>query len=93
MSLAAAVEYGEELEAGAKFPPVVVFYDGEKYWLADGYHRLAAHATAGKETIAAEVHEGTKRDAIPMRRYNHLASVWNPEDMLASCGPRHRSRR
>ncbi len=64
MSLAAAVEYREELEAGAEFPPVVVFYDGTTYWLADGYHRLAAHATAGKETIAAEIHEGTKRDAI-----------------------------
>ena len=64
LSPAAAVEYREELEAGTEFPPVVVFFDGETYWLADGYHRLAAHATAGKETIAAEVHEGTKRDAI-----------------------------
>ena len=64
MSVAAAIEYGDELHGGAEFPPVVVFFDGEKYWLADGNHRLTAHETEGRTTIQAEVHEGGKRDAI-----------------------------
>ena len=64
MSVAAAIEYGDELHGGAEFPPVVVFFDGEKYWLADGNHRLTAHEIEDKTTIQAEVHEGGKRDAI-----------------------------
>ena len=64
MSVAAAIEYGDELHGGAEFPPVVVFFDSNKYWLADGNHRLTAHETEGRTTIQAEVHEGSKRDAI-----------------------------
>lgn len=47
------------------FPPVVVFYDGAKYWLADGFHRLNAAHRSGKFTeIPADVRAGTQRDAI-----------------------------
>ena len=35
-------DYAEQMTAGATFPPIVVFYDGTHYWLADGFHRLAA---------------------------------------------------
>ncbi len=28
--------------AGAPFPPIIAYYDGSDYWLADGFHRLAA---------------------------------------------------
>jgi hypothetical protein len=67
------------LHQGAKFPPVVVFFDGTHYWLADGFHRLFAHqmlagneavsnllATLGQDVtqIAAEVRHGTQRDAV-----------------------------
>ena len=39
----AAVEaYAEAMKKGAVFPPVTVFYDGEEYWLADGFHRMSA---------------------------------------------------
>ena len=24
---------------GAEFPPLIVFFDGATYWLADGFHR------------------------------------------------------
>ncbi len=34
--------YHEDMHAGAAFPPLTVFHDGQRYWLADGYHRLAA---------------------------------------------------
>jgi hypothetical protein len=45
-------------------PPVTVFYDGSRYILADGFHRLAAHIRAGAADIACEVKAGTLRDAI-----------------------------
>jgi len=49
---------------GAFVDPVVVFYDGESYWLADGFHRVTAAERAGQPQIAATVHRGTQRDAI-----------------------------
>src|SRR5438270_477029 len=36
------VEYGEALIGGVELPNIDVFYDGEDYWLADGFHRLEA---------------------------------------------------
>jgi hypothetical protein len=61
-----AAEYAEAMQTGAQFPPVVVFYDGTDHWLADGFHRAAAaesvHGTDA--VIAAEVHQGTRRDAL-----------------------------
>jgi hypothetical protein len=43
---------------------VVVFYDGETYWLADGFHRVSAASRAGLTDIPAEVREGGQRDAL-----------------------------
>lgn len=70
-------DYQNEMRDGVVFPPVLVFYDGSAYWLADGFHRLLAHKLAymtpglpgepggyRKPTIAAEVRAGTRRDAI-----------------------------
>ena len=57
-------DYAEGIRYGAKFPPVVVFYDGESYWLADGFHRFLATDQAGKKSIVADVRQGTLRDAI-----------------------------
>lgn len=54
----------ESLGAGATLPPVVVFYDGTDHWLADGFHRVAAHRAAGALEIAADVRQGTRRDAV-----------------------------
>lgn len=62
--LNAVEEYTEAMLAGSVFPPVVVFYDGSDYWLADGFHRRNAAIGAGFETINAEVKSGTRRDAI-----------------------------
>lgn len=56
-------EYAEAMLEGAKFPPVIVYRDGSVHWLADGYHRLEAAEEAGKKNIAAEIRDGTKRDA------------------------------
>lgn len=57
-------EYAEALLDGAVFPPVVLFHDGTDHWLADGFHRLEAHRKIGRKEIAAEVRQGSSRDAI-----------------------------
>lgn len=57
-------EYIERMQEGDKFPPVVVFDDGEKKWLADGFHRYEASKLTGFLDITAEVKEGSRRDAI-----------------------------
>lgn len=57
-------EYAEALRNGAKFPPIVLFHDGKKYYLVDGIHRYFAHKEAGLEIIDADVREGTYRTAM-----------------------------
>ncbi len=57
-------EYAEAIKAGATFPPIVVFYDGKKHWLADGFHRFHAYQKIGREKVAADIRQGTRRDAI-----------------------------
>lgn len=54
-------EYAETLES---LPPVIVFHDGSDYWLADGFHRYFAHKQAGKASIACDVQDGTRLDAV-----------------------------
>ncbi|MCC5805406.1 MAG: hypothetical protein JJU00_03670 [Opitutales bacterium] len=56
--------YADEMEAGTVFPPVTVYFDGSKHWLADGFHRYLAAKRTGRETITAEVHGGTRTDAL-----------------------------
>lgn len=60
---ATVAEYLEAMESGSSFPPIVAFYDGEDYWLADGFHRLEAYQRLGKQKVDVEVYNGTKREA------------------------------
>jgi hypothetical protein len=54
----------------ADFPPCIVFQEGEKYHVADGFQRIKAltKADVGRKleykTIACDVRQGTLRDAI-----------------------------
>lgn len=57
-------DYIDTLGDGAEFPPVVVFFDGSEYWLADGFHRHAAYAGLARKEIPVDIHQGTRRDAI-----------------------------
>lgn len=53
--------------AGQPWPAVVVYAsptEAGTYWLADGYHRVAAARRAGLESIQVELREGELRDAI-----------------------------
>lgn len=56
-------EYAEDMEAGAKFPPVQVVNDGAHLWLWDGFHRVHAARQAGIQQIDAEIQLGTFEDA------------------------------
>lgn len=66
LDMRVADEYKAELLADKsfEFDPVDVFFDGETYWLAHGFHRWCAYANAGRDSIPAEVREGTRRDAV-----------------------------
>lgn len=57
-------EYSEQYSNDVDLKPVVVFFDGATYWLADGFHRYWATRKAGRDIVAAKVHQGTQRDAI-----------------------------
>jgi hypothetical protein len=59
-------EYADAMRKGARFPAIICYYDGAEYWLADGFHRHKAHfqAHGTAEKIAAEVRQGTRRDAV-----------------------------
>ena len=59
----AVFDYMDAMTDGAEFPPVVVFYDGANYWLADGFHRVKAAEQAGNEETACDLHQGTQQDA------------------------------
>jgi hypothetical protein len=57
-------EYGEQMKAGEKFPAIDVFFDGENYWLADGFHRIQAYVMARPgEAITCNVYQGSLQDA------------------------------
>ena len=57
-------EYAAAMSEGTQFPPVIVFHDGDNYWVADGFHRIMAAKEAGLTHIDAEVRVGTPRDAV-----------------------------
>jgi hypothetical protein len=56
-------DYLEAMKAGKKFPPLLTFFDGASYFLADGFHRLHAARELKTPKIACEVREGTRCDA------------------------------
>jgi len=60
-------QFAERMETEAdlkNFVAIDVFFDGEKYWLADGHHRVEAAKKKGYDKIWAIVHQGTQNDAL-----------------------------
>ncbi len=59
-------DYSEQVKAGVKFPPLVVFYDKRKdeYYLVDGFHRETAFEWNGIKEYNCEVMEGDLKAAI-----------------------------
>ena len=69
----ADVLYTQDRVSNWPFPPLEVFYDGVDYWLADGFHRLAAlrkvfhienNPDATGYVVPCNVRQGTRRDAV-----------------------------
>lgn len=56
-------EYAALIAMGAELPPVRTWFDGAKFWLSDGFHRLAAAEQAGATQILATVFAGSLSDA------------------------------
>jgi DNA modification methylase len=65
MNFITVAEYATAMTDGVAFPPVVVFFDGSDYFLADGFHRVvAARDYVGLTSFYADVRLGNRRDAI-----------------------------
>jgi hypothetical protein len=60
----AAAMKQQRAEGDLRFPPVILFSDGQNYWLGDGFHRVLSATRAGLTEIAAEVRQRTQRDAV-----------------------------
>jgi uncharacterized ParB-like nuclease family protein len=55
-------ELAGRMLGGEKLPPVVVYFDGEDYWLFDGFHRVYAAQSIRRRKIIAEIMLGTYAD-------------------------------
>jgi hypothetical protein len=56
--------YADLWKAKHEFPPLDVFYDGDKYILADGFHRLYGAQKAKRASVPCRIHKGDLREAI-----------------------------
>jgi hypothetical protein len=52
-------KYIQLMSGHEKIEPVIIYFDGRKYWLADGFHRIAAALVLGREIVLSEVRQGT----------------------------------
>lgn len=52
--------YLDRMRHRAKVDPVLVYYDGENYFLKDGFQRVEAAIRLGRKTILADVIPGTR---------------------------------
>ncbi len=57
-------DYCSRMRAGDEFPPIVVFFDGEHLYLADGQHRFRAAIDAGVASLSVDVRAGSFTEAI-----------------------------
>ena len=55
-------EFIDLMRDGHAFPPITVYFDGETYWLFDGFHRIHASRALRRREIEAEIVLGTYAD-------------------------------
>lgn len=82
-------EYAKAMLDGDKFPPIIVFNDGEHNYVAEGFTRCAAAKQAGLELIDADVQMGTYDDAFDyaFTKANHAnGQRYTPEDKRFAIG-------
>lgn len=63
INMATVAEYADALSEGETLPPALVFFDGAKHHLADGFHRYHANAKIGATSMECEVRTGMLLDA------------------------------
>lgn len=56
--------YADLMSEGVTFPAIVLFHDGNHYYLADGFHRGLAAKRIGFKDFNADVRFGTKTEAL-----------------------------
>jgi|SRR5208283_89444 len=57
--------YAAAMRSGAQFPAIDVFEIDNLFFIVDGFHRYQASRKIGRESILAEIHQGSSiRDAI-----------------------------
>src|SRR4051794_39695887 len=64
MDFAMVEEFAADMLRGDAFPPIDVFFDGEVYWLADGFHRYHAATAIQMTEIVCRVDDGDLDDAV-----------------------------
>ena len=57
-------DYADQMSGGAMFPPLIVFYDGQDFWLSDGFHRREAAKQNNETSFQCEILAGGLREAI-----------------------------
>jgi protein gp37 len=65
LDLTVIADYAASMDGGTKFPPGEAVFDGEVYWLWDGFHRYHAERqrAKGKKAMLLMVRPGTVEDA------------------------------
>jgi hypothetical protein len=56
-------QYAALMMGGVALPPVTVWFDGDNYWLTDGFHRIASAEQLGYREIQAAIRLGSLSDA------------------------------
>ncbi|GEM_PF-6664755 len=56
------IEYVNKIKHRETLPLIQVRFDGENYFLQDGFHRVEAAKRCGLKTLKAEVTKGTIKD-------------------------------
>lgn len=57
-------DYAALLDNRIHLPPLCVFFDGQDYWLADGFHRWHALKKNRRTEALCHVYQGSQRDAV-----------------------------
>lgn len=69
-------EYVEAMQAGIKFPPIVVFSNGIDHWVGDGFHRVEAANEAGLDATPPSV--GASDESVDSAQWSSVATIKSP---------------
>lgn len=60
----ATAYYWRLIQRDPEWPLPVVFHDGRKYWLADGFQTIRAYEQAGRGRVRCHIRKGSKQEAL-----------------------------